>query len=207
MQEHAVTIGGKRHPLEEPFFVLATENPIEMEGTYPLPEAQLDRFLLKVQVPAPDAAALTDILRLTTGKPEAEVQPILGKADVLALRSLCRDVAAAEPLLSYAARLVTATSPDASDAPPLVRRALRFGAGVRGAQALILAAKAVALLEGRGHVAFADIQRTALPVLRHRVIRSFEGEAEGISTDRVLAELLESVPARPTTVEQAVRDA
>jgi MoxR-like ATPase len=101
---------------------------------------------------------------------------------------------------------VTATSPDGSDASPLVRRAVRYGAGVRGAQALVLAAKAVALLEGRGHVAFADIQRTALPVLRHRIIRSFEGEADGIDTDRVLAELLDSVPARPATVEQAVRE-
>src|SRR5688500_2097293 len=206
MQEHAVTIGGVRHALEEPFFVLATENPIEMEGTYPLPEAQLDRFLLKVQVPAPDAAALTEILRLTTGQPESAVQPVLGKSDVIALRALCRDVAAADPVLDYAARLVTATSPDASGASPLVRRAIRYGAGVRGAQALVLAAKAVALLEGRGHVSFADIQRTSLPVLRHRVIRSFEGEAEGISTDRVLAELIETVPSRPAAVEQAVRE-
>ena len=206
MQEHAVTIAGTRHVLEEPFFVLATENPIEMEGTYPLPEAQLDRFLLKIQVPAPDATALTDILRLTTGQPESDVIPILGQAEVIALRALCRDVAAADPVLGYAARLVTASSPESREASPLVRRAIRYGAGVRGAQALILAAKAVALLEGRGHVAFADVQRTALPVLRHRLIRSFEGEAEGISTDRVLSELIESVPSRPANVEEAVRE-
>jgi MoxR-like ATPase len=110
-------------------------------------------------------------------------------------------------VLDYAARLVSATSPDSSEASPLVKRAVRYGAGVRGAQALVLAAKAVALLEGRGHVAFADLQRTALPVLRHRVLRSFEGEAEGISTDRVIGELVESVAARPEAVERAVREA
>jgi len=207
MQEHAVTIAGKRHSLEEPFFVLATENPIEMEGTYPLPEAQLDRFLLKVIVPSPDEAALTEILRLTTGQPPAEPTPILTAAEVLELRGSCRDVTVTDPVLAYAARLVTASSPEAPAAPPLVKRALRFGAGVRGAQALILAAKAVALLEGRGHVAFADVARVALPVLRHRVIRSFEGEAEGIGVDRVLAELVETVPSRPDGVERAVREA
>jgi MoxR-like ATPase len=207
MQEHSVTIAGTRHRLKEPFFVLATENPIEMEGTYPLPEAQLDRFLLKIQVPTPGVSALTDILRLTTGQPLTEPAAILSSSEVIALRTLCREIAVTEPVLDYAARLVNATSPESSDAPPLVRRAVRYGAGVRGAQALVLAAKAVALLEGRGHLAFADIQRTALPVLRHRVIRSFEGEAEGIATDRVIGELLENVTARPEGVERAVREA
>jgi MoxR-like ATPase len=207
MQEHAVTIAGKRHVLEEPFFVLATENPIEMEGTYPLPEAQLDRFLLKVVVPSPDEAALTEILRATTGQPAPDATPVLTAAEVLELRSLCRDVSVTDPVLAYAARLVTASSPETPSAPPLVKRALRFGAGVRGAQALILTAKAVALLDGRGHVAFADVARVAPPVLRHRVIRSFEGEAEGIAVDRVLAELLETVPSRPEGVERAVREA
>jgi MoxR-like ATPase len=187
--------------------VLATENPIEMEGTYPLPEAQLDRFLLKVVVPSPDEAALTDILRATTGQPAPDVTPVLTAAEVLELRSLCRDVTVTDPVLAYAARLVTASSPEAPSAPPLVKRALRFGAGVRGAQALILTAKAVALLDGRGHVAFADVARVSPPVLRHRVIRSFEGEAEGIAIDRVLAELLETVPPRPEGVERAVREA
>jgi MoxR-like ATPase len=205
MQEHAVTIGGTRHALVEPFFVLATENPIEMEGTYPLPEAQLDRFLLKVLVPAPGEDDLTQILLSTTGQPVAAPPRVLHAADVIELRRLCRDVAVAEPLLRYAARLVGASAPDSPQASPLVRRALRLGAGVRGAQALVLAGKAVALLEGRSHVSFADLARTAKPVLRHRLLRSFEGEADGVSTDRVIEELVASVPTRPEAVERAVQ--
>jgi MoxR-like ATPase len=205
MQEHAVTIAGTRHALDEPFFVLATENPIEMEGTYPLPEAQLDRFLLKVLVPAPSEDDLTAILVRTTGQPGAAPPRVLVRDDVLELRSLCRDVAVAEPVLRYAARLVGASAPDAPGASPLVRRALRLGAGVRGAQALVLAGKAVALLGGRSHVSFADLVRTAKPVLRHRLLRSFEGEADGITPDRVIDELVQSVPARPEAVERVVQ--
>src|SRR6188768_2876327 len=197
MQEHAVTIAGIRHALDEPFFVLATEKPIEMEGTYPLPEAQLDRFLLKVAVPAPSEDELTEILARTTGKPSGDPERVLSRQDVRELQALCREVAVAEPVLRYAARLVNASAPDAPDAPDLVRRAVRYGAGVRGAQSLVLAAKAVALLEGRAHVSFADVQKVAKPVLRHRLIRSFEGEADGVSTDQVVDALVESVPARP----------
>ncbi|HSU39576.1 MAG TPA: AAA family ATPase [Polyangiaceae bacterium] len=205
MQEHAVTIAGTRHALDEPFFVLATENPIEMEGTYPLPEAQLDRFLLKVLVPTPGEDDLTQILLRTTGQPAPAPPRVLARADVIELRALCRDVAVAEPVLRYAARLVGASAPDAPGAPPLVRRALRLGAGVRGAQALVLAGKAVALLAGRSHVSFADLARTAKPVLRHRLLRSFEGEADGITPDRVIDELVQTVPARPETVERMVQ--
>jgi MoxR-like ATPase len=205
MQEHAVTIAGVRHVLEEPFCVLATENPIEMEGTYPLPEAQLDRFLLKVLVPAPSEDELTAILARTTGRPGAAPARVLVRSAVLELRALCRDVVVAEPVLRYAARLVGASAPDAPHATPLVRRGLRLGAGVRGAQALILAGKAVALLEGRAHVSFADLTRTAKPVLRHRLLLSFEGEADGVSTDRAIEELVASVPARPEAVERAVQ--
>jgi MoxR-like ATPase len=205
MQEHAVTIGGTRHALLEPFFVLATENPIEMEGTYPLPEAQLDRFLLKVQVPAPSEDELTEILVRTTGQPPTAPPRVLQSTEVLELRSLCRDVAVAEPVLRYAARLVGASAPDSPHASPLVRRSLRLGAGVRGAQALVLAGKAVALLSGRSHVSFADLARTAKPVLRHRLLRSFEGEADGISPDRVIEELVANVPTRPEAVERAVQ--
>src|SRR3954454_24680513 len=196
MQEHAVTIAGTRHALEEPFFVLATENPIEMEGTYPLPEAQLDRFLLKVSVPAPSEDELTEILARTTGRAADEPERVLTRQEVRELQALCREVAVAEPVLRYAARLVNASAPDAGDAPELVRRAVRYGAGVRGAQSLVLAAKAVALLEGRAHVAFDDVKLVALPALRHRLIRSFEGEADGISTDKVIGDLLAAVPAR-----------
>jgi len=205
MQEHAVTIAGTRHVLDQPFFVLATENPIEMEGTYPLPEAQLDRFLLKVLVPNPSEDEMTAILARTTGHEVAAPTAVLRREDVLALRSLCRDIAVAEPVLRYAARFVAQSVPESRDAPEVVRRGLRYGAGVRGAQSLVLAAKALALLEGRAQVAFTDIQRVALPVLRHRMIRSFEGEADGITTDRVIEELVASVPTRPGAVEAAVQ--
>ncbi len=205
MQEHAITIAGTRHALSEPFFVLATENPIEMEGTYPLPEAQLDRFLLKVAVQPPDEATLTEILTKTTGHEPAQATPVLSAADVLELRSSCRDVLVAEPLLRYVARLVSASAPDSEHASPLVKRAVRFGAGVRGAQGLVLAAKARALLAGRPQVAFADLQAVAFPVLRHRILRSFEGEADGISTDRVVAELLGHVPTLPEAVARRAK--
>ncbi|MFO0589771.1 MAG: AAA family ATPase [Polyangiaceae bacterium] len=204
MQEHACTIAGKRHAMEEPFFVLATENPIEMEGTYPLPEAQLDRFLLKVVVPNPTEDEMTEILTRTTGRDRGDPPRVLSRDEVLQLRALCRDVAVAEPILRYASRLVRASDPTTQGAPDVVKRGLRFGAGVRGAQSLVLAAKAVAMLDGRAHAAFADVQRVAKPVLRHRLIRSFEGEADGITTDQVVAALVESVPTRPETVEKAM---
>jgi MoxR-like ATPase len=205
MQEHAVTIAGVRHVLPEPFFVLATENPIEMEGTYPLPEAQLDRFLIKIVVHSPSEDQLTDILRLTTGAAVPPPARVISQAQVLELRSLCREVQVAEPVLRYAARLVAASDPAASSAPELVRRAVRYGAGVRGAQALVLAGKAIALLEGRAQVAFEDVRRAAAPVLRHRILRSFEGEADGTTTERVIAELLKSVEALPAAVADAAR--
>ena len=204
MQEHACTIAGTRHAMEEPFFVLATENPIEMEGTYPLPEAQLDRFLLKVVVPNPSEDEMTEILGRTTGRDRGEPARVLGRDELLSLRALCRDVAVAEPVLRYAARLVRASDPALPGAPDLVKRGLRFGAGVRGAQSLVLAAKAVALLDGRAHVALADLQRVSKPVLRHRLIRSFEGEADGITTDQVVEALVAAVPARPDAVQQAI---
>ena len=201
MAEHAVTIAGQRHLLEEPFFVLATENPIEMEGTYPLPEAQLDRFLLKVVVPNPTEDELCEVLARTTGRQAPPPGGVLDRAAVMALRVICRDVAVAEPILRYAARLVRASDPSAADAPETAKRALRYGAGVRGAQALVLAAKAVALCEGRANVAFDDVRRVAKPALRHRLIRSFEGEADGISTDAVVDALVGAVPTRPASVE------
>jgi MoxR-like ATPase len=205
MQEHAVTVGGERHVLDEPFFVLATENPIEMEGTYPLPEAQLDRFLLKVLVPAPSEDELVGVLGRTTGREADAAGPVMGRDEVLAMRQLCRDVAVAEPVLRYAARLARATDPSDPGALPVVKKALRYGAGVRGAQSLVLASKAVALIEGRAHVSFGDVQRVAPSALRHRLIRSFEGEAEGLSPDQVIAEVVRQVPVRPDAVERAVR--
>lgn len=205
MQEHAVTISGTRHALPSPFFVLATENPIEMEGTYPLPEAQLDRFLLKVVVPTPSEDVLTEILARTTGAEHALPAKVHGGAELLRLRALCRDVLVAEPVLRYAARLALASSPEAAKASDLVKRAVRYGAGVRAAQALVLASKALALLQGRAHVAFADIQRVAPPVLRHRILRSFEAEAEGITVEHVIGTLISEVPTRPESVERTLQ--
>jgi MoxR-like ATPase len=201
MAEHAVTIAGERHVLDEPFFVLATENPIEMEGTYPLPEAQLDRFLLKVVVPNPSEDELCEVLTRTTGNALEPAPRVLEREGVLGLRALCREVLVAEPVLRYAARLVRASDPAASEAPEIVRRALRYGAGVRGAQSLVLAAKAVALCDGRANVSFDDVRRIAKPALRHRLIRSFEGEAEGVTTDAVVNALLGTVATRPASVE------
>jgi MoxR-like ATPase len=201
MAEHAVTIAGQRHALEEPFFVLATENPIEMEGTYPLPEAQLDRFLLKVVVPNPSEDELCEVLGRTTGRATAPPPRVMDREGVLGLRELCRDVAVAEPVVRYAARLVRASDPTTSDAPEVARRALRYGGGVRGGQSLVLAAKAVALCDGRANASFEDVRRVAKPALRHRLIRSFDGEAEGITTDAVVDALLAAVPTRPAAVE------
>jgi MoxR-like ATPase len=201
MAEHAVTIAGQRHALEEPFFVLATENPIEMEGTYPLPEAQLDRFLLKVLVPNPSEDELCEVLVRTTGQPPAAPQRVLGREGVLSMRQMCRDIAVAEPVLRYAARLVRASDPSAPEAPDAARRGLRYGAGVRGAQSLILAAKAVALCEGRANASFEDVRRVAKPALRHRLIRSFEGEAEGATTDAVIDALLGAIATKPAAIE------
>jgi MoxR-like ATPase len=201
MAEHAVTIAGQRLALEEPFFVLATENPIEMEGTYPLPEAQLDRFLLKVVVPNPSEDELCEVLVRTTGRAPEAPPRVIDRDGVLTLRTMCRDVAVAEPILRYAARLVRASDPSTGEAPEAAKRALRYGAGVRGAQSLVLAAKAVALCEGRANVSFEDVKRVAKPALRHRLIRSFEGEAEGTTTDAVIDALLAAVGTRPASVE------
>lgn len=206
MQEHAVTISGKHYPLEEPFMVLATENPIEMEGTYPLPEAQLDRFLLKILMPSPTEDELCTIVRQTTSSEPVRVDEVVAAQDVLGWRRLCREIVIAEPIVRYVARLIAASSPENPYCPDLVRRCVRYGAGVRGAQAIVLLAKAAALLEGRPHVAFEDVTRVAKPALRHRLIRSFEGEADGITTDAAVDALLEAISAHPEDVQDAIRE-
>jgi MoxR-like ATPase len=196
MQEHCVTAAGETMPLPEPFFVLATQNPIEQEGTYPLPEAQLDRFLFDIRVGYPDAREEIGILRATTGGEVPRLKPVLDGTQALALQRLVRDIPAAEPALAYAADLVRATRPgEAADQPPLVKQYVRWGAGPRAGQSLILGAKAHAMLEGRFAVAPEDIRRVAHPVLRHRVLLNFAAEAEGLSVERVIDELLEVVPA------------
>jgi MoxR-like ATPase len=205
MAEQAVTIAGQRHKLDDPFVVLATENPIEMEGTYPLPEAQLDRFLLKVIIPTPTEEELCRVLAETTGQARAAAPRIMTRQELLELRSLCRDVRIAEPVIRYAARLARATDPHLPEAHADVKRNLRFGAGVRGAQSLVLASKARALMEGRGSVAFEDIAVVALPVLRHRIMISYEGEASGFTADAILRGCLERVKTRPDEIDAEKR--
>ncbi|MGE0787487.1 MAG: AAA family ATPase [Sandaracinaceae bacterium] len=193
MQEHSVTIGKTTHRLEQPYFVLATQNPLEMEGTYPLPEAQLDRFLFKLNVEFPSRDELHAILERTTGSERPEVTPVLEGARLLEMRSLAKDVPVARHVQDYAIRILEATHPDREGAPKMVKRFVRFGASPRGAQATLMAAKILALLDRRFAVAADDVRKAALPALRHRVILNFEGEAEGIKTDAILAEILGSV--------------
>ncbi len=193
MQEHQVTIAGERHRLEEPFTVLATENPIEMEGTYPLPEAQLDRFLLKILVPRPDVATTVEILTRTTGEDRDPPGAVMSAEELIAARALCRKVLIATPLVEWVARVLRAMDPHDGEGMAKARRFLRAGPGVRGGQAMVLAAKARALTEGRAQVSMEDLRRVALPALRHRVLLNFEGESEGVSADALAREAVESV--------------
>ncbi len=190
MQEHSVTVAGVRHALSEPFFVLATQNPIEMEGTYPLPEAQLDRFLFKLLVPSPTYEDLSSIVDRTTGTATPFVDPVIDGATILGMRELARAVPIASHVREYAIKLVLGTHPDSESPSDQVRRFVKFGSSPRGAQALVVAAKIRALLAGRYNVAFEDIDGVAKPALRHRVLLNFEGEAEGISTDTIVEGLL-----------------
>jgi MoxR-like ATPase len=191
MQEHHVTVGGTQHRLDEPFLVLATQNPLEMEGTYPLPEAQLDRFFFKLLVRYPSSDELHTILDRTTATEHPTVSKVLAEASTaMALREVVRQVPLAREVQSHAIQLVMSTHPENKEASPLAKRYVRYGASPRGAQALILAAKIYALLDGRYHVAKADIDQAALPALRHRIILNFEGEAEGKTTDEIIEEAL-----------------
>ena len=190
MQEHSVTASGQTMPLPEPFFVLATQNPIEQEGTYPLPEAQLDRFLFDIRVGYPSEQEEIAILRNTTGSANESLETVLGASELMALQRLTRDVVAADSVLQYAASLVRATRPDDSRAPELVKQYVRWGAGPRAGQSLILGAKANALLSGRLVVAPADVKRVATPVLRHRVLPNFAAEAESVGAERIIEDLL-----------------
>jgi MoxR-like ATPase len=193
MQEHSVTIAGVQHRLEEPFFVLATQNPIEMEGTYPLPEAQLDRFLFKLLVPSPSLAELSAIVDRTTGAETPVVGTVLAAREVLEMQRLAREVPIAGHVKEFALKVMLATHPESEFAPEQTNRFVRYGSSPRGAQAIILAAKIRALLHGRFNVAFEDVQRVAFPALRHRVLLNFEGEAEGIATDTIIREIVARV--------------
>jgi MoxR-like ATPase len=193
MQEHSVTVGGTMHRLDEPFFVLATQNPIEQEGTYPLPEAQLDRFLFKVLVPYPTLADLSSIIDRTTGIQEAEARPVLTGEQLIQMQRLAREIVVEGLVKEYALKMVLATHPDSEYAPASIRRFVRYGSSPRGAQALILAAKIRALLQGRYNVALDDVDEVGLSALRHRVILNFEGEAEGMTPDTLVSDIRTAV--------------
>jgi len=194
MQERTVTVANRSYPLDPPFMVLATQNPIEMEGTYPLPEAQVDRFLFKVNVEYPSSPELVEILSRTTGEQEPEVAVVADGAAVLAMGALARQVPIASPVADYAARLTMATHPENETAPERVRRFVRYGSSPRGAQALILGGKVTALLAGRYNVAFEDLRAVAPAALRHRILLNFEGQAEDVSTDDIIEEVVQEVP-------------
>ena len=195
MQERSVTVAKATRPLPEPFFVLATQNPLEMEGTYPLPEAQLDRFFFKVDVPFPSAGELVEIADRTTGAVVPQAEPVADGATILAMQDLARGVPIAGHVTAYAARLLKATHPNDPGAPEIVRHYVRYGASPRGMQAVILAGKISALLDGRYNVAFDDLCQAALPALRHRLILNFEAQAEGVTTDEVIEATLQKVVA------------
>ncbi len=199
MQEHQVTVARTRYPLEPPFFVLATQNPLEMEGTYPLPEAQLDRFLLKVMVPFPTEEDLVSIIDRTTGAEAPRASSVTTAAEIREMQQLARAVPIAPHITAYAVSILAATHPDNRRAPSLVRSYVRYGGSPRGAQALVAAGKILALLDGRFNVSTDDIRAAALPALRHRVILNFEGEAEGISSESVVRSILDEVA--PPSVE------
>jgi MoxR-like ATPase len=194
MQEKSVTVSKTSYSLEPPFLVLATQNPLEMEGTYPLPEAQLDRFLYKLTVSFPDRDELHTILERTTSSDHPTAEPAVSRDRILEMRSVVRQVPVSRLVQDYAIRLLQATHPEQPDAPETTRKYVRYGSSPRGAQALLLGAKILALLDGRFAASCADIREVALPALRHRIILNFEGEAEGVTTDRVVQQLLEAVP-------------
>jgi MoxR-like ATPase len=197
MQERSVTVGGTTHPMPKPFFVMATQNPIEQEGTYPLPEAQLDRFMLKLEVGYSSRQEMHEILNRTTGFVAPEVKPVLDAAAILAYQQLVRRVLIAPHIQDFAIRTVMAThpTPGSEFATKLVKQFLRYGASPRAAQALVLGGKVKALLDGRAHVSIDDLKQIALPALRHRILLNFEGQAEGITPDMVLNDILDTLPA------------
>ena len=195
MQEHQVTAAGVCYPLDEPFFVLATQNPIEMEGTYPLPEAQLDRFMFNVVVDyLPEDDEVQVVAQTTTSKP-AQIEPLFSQEDVLRFHEIVRTVPIAEELIRYAVQLAGATRPGRPEAPDFVNEWVSWGAGLRGAQNLVLGAKARALLQGRAHVTVEDIQALTHSTFRHRILVGYRAEAEGISCDTVIDRLLDTIPA------------
>ena len=195
MQENSVSAGGETHKLDQPFFVLATQNPIEMEGTYPLPEAQMDRFLFKLRLSFPEAGELLTIVDRTTQQDEIPVQQIIGKSEILQMRDVARAVPIAEPVMQYATAIALGSHPESESGHPLAKQYVRFGSSPRGVQSLVLGAKVNALLNGRSYVSGEDVRDVALPALRHRVLINFEAEAEKIEPDHILTEILRDLDA------------
>lgn len=193
MQEHSVTVAKSTRRLPEPFFVLATQNPLEMEGTYPLPEAQLDRFFFKIDVPFPSVDELVEIANRTTATSTPAASPAADGEKIRAMQALARGVPIATHVTAFAARILKSTHPQEPEAQPVVRDYVRFGASPRGMQAMIMAGKIIALLDGRYNVAYDDIRQAAIPALRHRLIVNFEAQADGVTTDQVIAEILKAV--------------
>jgi MoxR-like ATPase len=205
MQERQVTAGGKVRKLEEPFFVMATQNPIEQEGTYPLPEAQLDRFFFKLLVQYSNRQELKQILEKTTSNLKIEIEPVLNAQKILAHQQLVRRVHVAPHVEDYAIRCVLATHPKGEFAIPMVNQFIRFGASPRAAQAITLAAKVRALLDSRFHVSFGDIADVLKPAMRHRIILNFEGEAEGVTTDAIIDRIRQETPTNLATSAQPAK--
>ncbi|HIF31237.1 MAG: MoxR family ATPase [Pirellulaceae bacterium] len=197
MQEGTVTAAGTRFVLDRPFFVMATQNPLEQEGTYPLPEAQLDRFFFKLVVGYSSREDLASIVRRTTSGENIEIQKVMDGSEIIKWQQLIREVILADHVQDYLVRLTLGTHPDGPFALPITNQYLRWGSSPRGAQTLALAAKARALLEGRYNVSFEDVRRVFLPALRHRVILNFEAQAEGIEPDTILLDILENMPEKP----------
>ena len=200
MQEGSVTFGGTTYKFDQPFFVLATQNPIEMEGTYPLPEAQLDRFMFKLDVQSPSVAELARIFSTTTGSEKAVAGKVVDGQRIMEMRALAQQVPIAQHLLEYVARLVLATHPDSPEAADVVKQFVRVGASPRGGQAIIKGSKMIALARGRFNVSADDIRECAFPALRHRMILNFEGEAEGVKADDVVSKVIQHVPDIPARV-------
>jgi MoxR-like ATPase len=201
MQEHSVTSAGQVRKLPEPFMVLATQNPIEQEGTYPLPEAQLDRFFFKLLVPYSNRDELRTIIDRTTTGRQPQADSVTDAEGIIQAQELVKHVVIAEHVQDYAIRLVLATHPNGEFAPEITNRFVRFGSSPRGVQALVLAGKVRAMLDERYHVSFSDIEASVAPALRHRILLNFEGQAEGIKTDDLLVQILESTPK---TTEQKI---
>ena len=196
MQEEKVTVFGTEYPLEPPFIVLATQNPIEMEGTYPLPEAQIDRFFFKLKVTYPSSEQLVEIIDKTTEDYQPNVNKIIDSASILQMKTLVKQVPIASHVKNYAIRLALASHPDDNDAIEITKKYVRFGASPRGVQSLVMAGKVWALVQGRYNVSFEDIREVAKPALRHRIILNLRGEAEGIDADDIIEDILEGVPER-----------